>query len=96
MMEQFKHVLRRSMETNHKNTFSFEAAYERLEKILHELNSGETPLETSLKLYEEATKLIALCSSKLTHAEQKIEHLIKNRDGSIEKAPFMHESDKVF
>jgi len=84
------------MESNSNIPFSFEAAYERLEKILNELNSGETPLEASLKLYEEANKLIALCSSKLNSAEQKIETLIKNREGSIEKAPFTHESDKVF
>ena len=65
-------------------SFSFEEAYARLEKILEELSSGELSLEKSLKLYEEADKLIAHCSQKLSHAEQKIQILIKNREGQIE------------
>jgi exodeoxyribonuclease VII small subunit len=58
---------------------SFEKAFERLEQILEKMNSGKTPLEESLKLFEEAEKLIGNCSSRLTQAEQKIEQLIKNK-----------------
>ena len=73
------------METSDKkgDRFSFEEAYVRLEGILNELNGGETPLEKSLELYEEADRLIALCSVKLNCAEQKIETLIKNRSGEL-------------
>jgi len=73
------------METhaNKKDSFSFEEAYVRLETILNELNSGNTPLEKSLELYEEANNLITLCSGKLSHAEQKIQTLIKNRSGDL-------------
>ena len=60
-------------------TLSFEKAFERLEQILHTINSGKTPLEESLKLFEEAETLIRTCSSRLTSAEQKIEQLIKNK-----------------
>lgn len=63
--------------------FTFEKAYERLEKILESLNSGEATLDVSLKLYEEADQLIKLCQSKLSSAEQKIETLIKNRNGNL-------------
>lgn len=66
-----------------KDTFSFEEAYVRLEAILTELNSGDTPLEKSLELYEEADHLISLCTTKLNHAEQKIQTLIKNREGKL-------------
>ena len=83
------------METKQNDNFSFEQAYARLEKILGELNSGNTPLEDSLKLYEEASRLITLCSSKLSHAEQKIEMLIKSRDHRPQTAPFKPESEKV-
>ena len=83
------------METNQNENFSFEKAYARLEGILGELNSGETPLEASLKLYEEANKLINLCSSKLSQAEQKIETLIKSRESSPQTAPFTPDSEKV-
>lgn len=78
-----------------KPSFSFEAAYVKLEKILAELNSGETSLEKSLELYEEANKLITLCSSKLSQAEQKIEMLIKNREGTLKATPYTPESEKV-
>ncbi len=64
-------------------TFSFEKAYERLEKILEQLNAGEVPLEESLKLYEEADLLIGSCGQKLSEAEQKIQTLIKNREGTL-------------
>lgn len=60
-------------------TLSFEKAFERLEQILNTMNSGKTPLEDSLKLFEEAEKLIATCSCKLNSAEKKIEQLIKNK-----------------
>ncbi len=64
-------------------TFSFEQSYARLEKILERLNGDEVALEESLKLYEEADALTRACSLKLTQAEQKIQTLIKNRDGSL-------------
>lgn len=63
--------------------FSFEEAYSRLEAILEELNSDELSLEKSLKLYEEADRLIAHCNQKLNNAEQKIQILIKNREGQL-------------
>lgn len=67
---------------------SFEQAFERLEKILEIMNGGKTSLEDSLKLFEEAEKLMRLCSSRLTGAEQKIEQLIKGRNGEAVLEPF--------
>ncbi|GAB4191838.1 MAG: hypothetical protein Tsb0015_13850 [Simkaniaceae bacterium] len=67
--------------------WTFEKAYARLEEILEKLNSGEIALEESLKLYEEADKLITACSKKLNEAEQKIQILIKNRNGDVEEDP---------
>ncbi len=60
-------------------TQSFEQAFERLEQILEKMNNGKTPLEESLKLFEEAEKLIRTCNTRLTSSEQKIEALIKQR-----------------
>lgn len=60
-------------------TLSFEQAFERLEQILEKMNSGKTPLEESLKLFEEAEKLIRTCNTRLVASEQKIEMLIKQR-----------------
>jgi exodeoxyribonuclease VII small subunit len=67
----------------------FEKSFERLEQILAAMNSGNIPLEESLRLFEEAEKLIQSCSARLAAAEQKIEVLVKGRDGGAPKAePF--------
>lgn len=62
---------------------SFEEAFVRLEEILEKMNSGSIGLDESLKLYEEADKLILMCQKRLTDAERKIEVLIKNRNGEV-------------
>jgi exodeoxyribonuclease VII small subunit len=62
---------------------SFEAAYARLEEILEKMNSGKVSLEESLKLYEEADKLIGWSHKRLVQAEKKIEVLVKNREGEL-------------
>jgi exodeoxyribonuclease VII small subunit len=61
----------------------FEKAYERLEQILEKMNKGNVPLEEALKLYEEADELLRICHEKLTNAEQKIEILIRQRNGDL-------------
>ena len=65
------------------NNKSFESAYTRLEEILERMNSGNISLDESLKLYEEADKLINTCQKRLTDAERKIETLIKSRNGEL-------------
>lgn len=62
---------------------SFEKAYERLEQILEKMNKGNVPLEDALKLYEEADEHLRLCHEKLTNAEQKIEVLMRQRNGDL-------------
>lgn len=62
---------------------SFEAAFARLEEILERLNAGTISLDDSLKLYEEADQLIAICNKRLNDAERKIEMLVKNRNGEL-------------
>jgi exodeoxyribonuclease VII small subunit len=63
---------------------TFEEAFERLEKILEIMNEGKVALHESLTLFEEGDSLIKKCESYLTGAQQKIETLIKNREGSLE------------
>jgi exodeoxyribonuclease VII small subunit len=67
---------------------SFEKAFERLEKILETINGGKISLEESLKLFEEAETLMRLCSHRLNHAEQKIEQLIRGRNGELKTESF--------
>jgi exodeoxyribonuclease VII small subunit len=61
----------------------FEEAYRRLEEILEKMNSGKASLDDSLKLYEEADKLIVTCQKTLSEAEKKIEMMIKSRNGEV-------------
>ena len=62
---------------------SFEAALGQLETIVESMESGEVPLAELLAKFEEGTKLLKVCESRLKDAELKIEQLKKQRDGSI-------------
>lgn len=64
-------------------TLSYEKSFERLEKILELMNSGKTPLEESLKLFEEAETLMRTCTTSLNSAEKTIERLIKGRNNEL-------------
>lgn len=55
---------------------TYEQAYKRLEEIVEKLENGSVPLEESMKLFEEGTKLSNFCNSKLNAAEQKFTQLI--------------------
>ncbi len=61
----------------------FEESLERLEALVQEMESGDLPLEDILKKYEEGNRLIRLCAAKLNEAEQRIEVLMKEKDGSV-------------
>jgi len=50
----------------------FEEALRRLEEIVRVLESGQTPLDSSLELYEEAVALVKVCNARLDNAEQKV------------------------
>lgn len=67
---------------------TFEKGFGRLEEILDRMNSGQVPLAESLQLYEEADKLLTALNAELTQAEQKIEMLMKKREGEFERVPF--------
>lgn len=56
---------------------TFEDAMARLQEIIEKLESGEEPLDNSLKLYEEGAKLSAFCYKTLDAAEQKVTELSK-------------------
>ncbi|MDL1972534.1 MAG: exodeoxyribonuclease VII small subunit [Deltaproteobacteria bacterium] len=66
----------------------FEDAISRIEEIIKKLETGEIPLEESLKLFEEGMNLINFCQKKLNEVEQKVEILVKNEGGEVETRPF--------
>lgn len=54
---------------------SFEESINKLEEIVKKLECGEESLESSLKLFEEGSKLSVSCYKTLKNAEQKISTL---------------------
>ncbi len=73
--------------TNTDTTLTFEESLKRLEEIVRALENGETPLEESIKLFEEGVKLSGHCNALLEAAEQKVSVLTKDASGTITEAP---------
>lgn len=66
----------------------FEDALARLEEIVQTLESGNLPLEESLKAFEEGVRLARGCAKYLEEAERRIELLTKDESGLLKTQPF--------
>lgn len=64
-----------------KQTIDLEKALSDLEELVEELESGDLPLETAMKKFEDGIKLTRNCQAALKEAEQKVEILLKNAGG---------------
>ena len=64
---------------------TYEESMKALEDIVAKLENGDVPLDESLKLFEEGTKLAAFCSKALDPAEQKILTLSQAEEESSEE-----------
>ena len=60
---------------------TFEQALEALEKIVDDLERGDVPLDTSIKIYERGEALKAHCDRLLKAAEDKVEKIRLSREG---------------
>lgn len=69
-----------SMSSENKSDLTFEMAMDRLEDIVRKLESGELPLDESIRQYEESMRLVAFCRDKLDKAEFQLEQLSFERD----------------
>ncbi len=65
---------------------SYEEAFQELETTVHQLESGELPLEEALELFERGQKLASRCSALLEKAELKLRELMPEEDGSFVEA----------
>lgn len=70
----------------------FESTLMELEEVVQKLD-GEVKLEAALELFERGMKLSRQCEEFLKGAEQKVEILKKNLDGSISSTPFDTEEE---
>lgn len=67
---------------------TFESQMERLEEIVRLLEKGEAPLNESMKLFEEGTRLSAALGKLLDKAEQKVTVMQGNIQGEVLEQPF--------
>ena len=67
---------------------SFESALVALEKAVEGLERGDLTLEASLRCFEEGVKSLTACQKYLKEAENQVELLLKNQDGTLQSTPF--------
>lgn len=60
---------------------SFEEAMRELEGIVGKLESGDTPLEDAIRLYERGSVLRQRCADRLDAAQARIEAIRVGADG---------------
>jgi exodeoxyribonuclease VII small subunit len=71
----------------------FEDCLTRLEQIVSALETGNLPLEESLKVFEEGITLARHCARYLDDAERRIEILAKDASGATTTRPFVVEAE---
>lgn len=70
-----------------KTEMTFEQAMARLEQIVKMLEGGNVPLEDLIKLFDEGTALVKLCTNRLDAAEEKVK-LLQMKDGVLTQEDF--------
>jgi exodeoxyribonuclease VII small subunit len=71
----------------------FEDCLARLEQIVTALETGNLPLEQSLKVFEEGIAMARHCSRYLEDAQRRVEMLVKDDTGAATTRPFAWERD---
>jgi len=71
----------------------FEDAMRELEDIVKRLESGDLPLEDSIKTFEQGISLSTYCFNKLEEVEKKVSMLVKD-GGRIKQEPFDLKGDE--
>jgi exodeoxyribonuclease VII small subunit len=80
---------------------SFEKALERLEEIVGFLDDGNMPLDESLALFKEGTKLAKLCRSLLAEAEVQVKEALRDvesagaGDGEVDESEDEDEDESI-
>jgi exodeoxyribonuclease VII small subunit len=72
-------------------TLSFEQALAELEQIVARLESGQAPLEDSIRMYERGAALKAHCETRLEAARLRVEKIVVGAAGGaqgVEPAEF--------
>jgi exodeoxyribonuclease VII small subunit len=62
---------------------TFEMELKALESVVAKLETGDVPLEESIRLFEEGMRRSAVCQKLLDEADRKIELLLRKPDGIV-------------
>jgi exodeoxyribonuclease VII small subunit len=74
---------------------TFEQALTRLEAIVRTLESGELPLEETVRLYEEGQRLRKYCEQYLASAQLRIDAVRQDSAGNIILEPLNNSVDSA-
>ena len=66
-----------------KENLSFEEQIKKLETIVKDLESGDTPLDDAINKFNEAMVLAGDCNKKLKNAEDSVNKIL-NKDGYLD------------
>jgi exodeoxyribonuclease VII small subunit len=69
---------------------SFEAAMEKLERVVEQLEQGDVALEEAISMFQEGMSLSKLCHDKLKNVEKSIDKIL-HEDGEVEIITFQEE-----
>lgn len=75
-----------------KNNATFEENMQRLEQIVRSMERGDVPLEESLKLFQEGTKLVSACGKLLDEADLQVKKVVADASGAPTEEAFSDES----
>lgn len=75
-----------------KDSKTFEENILRLEQIVRMMERGDIPIEDSLKLFQEGTRLVEICGKILDDAELQVKKVLASSDGSPVEVDFKDES----
>lgn len=67
-----------------KKTIDLEKSMTELENIVEQLETGDLPLDKSLKQFEKGVRLSRECQAALTEAEQKVQILLDSELGDVD------------
>lgn len=67
---------------------SFETSLKELEKIVTELEKGETTLEAQLKSFEKGVALSRDCMKQLEEVEKRVELLIRDSQNQLKSTAY--------
>ena len=60
---------------------------QRLDAIVHELETGQVPLERAMSLFEEGLRLGAACRTLLDGAQVRVDKLLEHLEGGSSAPP---------